>query len=438
MSTRRQGTRRSAVALAGAIALLVGGFAGGPAMAQDDDPVVLVAEDFATADVAGVVADQTPRLATNAGVQARVPGVGDGPDCVQAEDGTVVCLEVEPATDEEAAALVQSRQGASARVQVSPQAVQPYPSWCVSNGITNAYFGHRLAACGAWNGTLTTFEIVNGVRVQSGLATFALMSYVYTSATLGTWAHQFSISQSTASGEAVGYSVMGAFGCAGACTTSGGTIPVTALTNGVWHDYEAFGDTTATTPGAIGSGQSLWDFNYVKGSIISDTATMWSPTVRCDRAVPGASLGCVLPDWTPGITYYAASWPTFGPHIVAAQASGLPGGSPQNPLNRTTDQVLRDANRTLSCGNAPSIPLFSCDEYPFASTYQGAVNSGGGPRTYSWCQMTLPGPSSTGPLGYSVCMIDANENSLAGSSMNTVLFMGQRVMEGDPFYVQIS
>lgn len=335
-------------------------------------------------------------------------------------------------------AMVQSRLGASARGEVSPQAVQPYPSWCTSNGFTNAYLGHRLAACGAWNGSLTTYELVNGVRVPSGLATFALLSYVYTSASMGTWAHQFSIVQSTAEGEAVGFSVTGTFACAGQCVTSGGTIPITPLTNGVWHDYEAFGDTTATTPGAVGSAQSLWDFYYVKGSQLSDIATMWSPTVRCDRAVPGAALGCVLPDWTPGINYSAASWPTFGAHITAAQASGLPGGSAANPLNRTTDQALRDANRTLSCGSAPSIVGLSCDEYPFASTYQGAVNSGGGPRTYSWCNLTLPGPSSTGPLGYSVCMIDATENSMAGSAMNTVLFLGQRIMEGDPFYVQIS
>lgn len=34
-------------------------------------------------------------------------------------------------------------------------------------------------------------------------------------------------------------------------------------------------------------------------------------------------------------------------------------------------------------------------------------------------------------------MIDANENSQAGSLMNSVLFVPSRVIDGDAFYVQI-
>jgi hypothetical protein len=34
-------------------------------------------------------------------------------------------------------------------------------------------------------------------------------------------------------------------------------------------------------------------------------------------------------------------------------------------------------------------------------------------------------------------MIDANENSQAGSLMNSVLFVRSRVIDGDAFYVQI-
>ena len=82
-------------------------------------------------------------------------------------------------------------------------------------------------------------------------------------------------------------------------------------------------------------------------------------------------------------------------------------------------------------------PGKSCDEYPFASTYEGAALSGGGPRTQSWCQVPLSGPPSTGPAGYSVCTINAAENSQAGSLLNSVLYSPYRVIDGDAFHINV-
>ena len=161
--------------------------------------------------------------------------------------------------------------------------------------------------------------------------------------------------------------------------------------------------------------------------------------VGCDNAVPGRNIiGCVVPGITPAIRYDGTSFVEFGAHVAGAQASGLRGGSVANPLHRLVDATAQAANRNTACpASLPRPTGKSCDEYPFASTYEGAALSGGGPRTQGWCQVTLNGTPSTGALGYSVCMIDAAENSQAGSLMNSVLFVPMRVIDSDAFYVQI-
>ena len=79
---------------------------------------------------------------------------------------------------------------------------------------------------------------------------------------------------------------------------------------------------------------------------------------------------------------------------------------------------------------------YSCDEYPFRSTYQGASTGGGTGRTFDWCQIILLPTGVTGPNGYSSCMIPVGENSSAGSLLNN-FYVNFRVIDTDPFYVWI-
>ena len=89
-------------------------FAAGPATAQSDDPVP-AAGDFAQVAVAGVQADETPRLASESDATARAPGAQAAQECQTAEDGMVICVEMTSATDEETSALVRERARVSAR-----------------------------------------------------------------------------------------------------------------------------------------------------------------------------------------------------------------------------------------------------------------------------------------------------------------------------------
>ena len=95
---------------------------------------------------------------------------------------------------------------------------------------------------------------------------------------------------------------------------------------------------------------------------------------------------------------------------------GVPGAN--NPLIRDTNQADIDANRKASCaGFVSNGPGDSCDEYPFASTYQGAA--------------------FVGPGRYSTAHVPSDQNKQAGSDRNG-FFLTQRIINGDPFYALIT
>src|SRR5262249_60791508 len=109
--------------------------------------------------------------------------------------------------------------------------------------------------------------------------------------------------------------------------------------------------------------------------------------------------------------------------------SGLP-----SLLTRLTDPGLIEANRATACPDSyPRPDGKSCDEYPFASTYQGAAFIGGGPRTFDWCQVDIGQPGSTGGSAHSVCMIDADQNSGGGRALGA-FYGDNRVIDHDAFY----
>ncbi|MBM7331887.1 hypothetical protein JS562_55185, partial [Agrobacterium sp. S2] len=120
-----------------------------------------------------------------------------------------------------------------------------------------------------------------------------------------------------------------------------------------------------------------------------------TPTVRCDQALPGStSVGCVIPGATPEVTYPLSGYPEFGAHLLNAEASGLPGSwYTATPLHRLTDATLRQQNRDTACPSSLTRPTGkSCDEYPFASTWEGALTGAGGlgGRTFASCQISEP------------------------------------------------
>jgi len=87
------------------------------------------------------------------------------------------------------------------------------------------------------------------------------------------------------------------------------------------------------------------------------------------------------------------------------------------PLTRDTNSTDQKANRKASCGTISANnhnSTLSCDEYPYATTHQGAAF----------------GPFVSG-------LINAAQNSKEGSYLSA-FYLYNRVAEGDPFYVLVT
>lgn len=134
-------------------------------------------------------------------------------------------------------------------------------------------------------------------------------------------------------------------------------------------------------------------------------------TTRCDnKAVKGSvTAGCVMDGATGTAVFGAAVDPAFTRHVRDAISSGLP-----STLTWRYNAAANSASRAVACPSSSSLPRppgTSCDEYPFASTYEGATK-GQKARTFSWCKTT---GNLTGAAGFSRCMIVADQNRHAGS-----------------------
>jgi hypothetical protein len=167
--------------------------------------------------------------------------------------------------------------------------------------------------------------------------------------------------------------------------------------------------------------------------------------VRCDSATPGtAASGCVNPQKTPVLPRTVSlQYPAFAQHVAAAQESGLP-GSPQSgrALHRLTDPGSVDANREKACPGAWERPdgrePMSCDEYPFASTYEGAAfedAAGFTGRTFDFCKLTQLPPGVSGLRGWSSCWIPLIQNTRAGSVTGR-WYTINRILDGESFFIE--
>lgn len=185
---------------------------------------------------------------------------------------------------------------------------------------------------------------------------------------------------------------------------------------------------TATSPGRDLVNDSIRPYatlsapRHDKGSAV--IGSTFRP--RCDntpRITPQTTGGCVYPD-VPGlykIDVTNARVAAVGWHVLWAQRNlKHPWGvvNSRYPLHRTFDEKLQNDNREVACGRGvprpPGRPDLTCDEYPFAQTYEGASRNS----------------------DYSCHFLDGKANSREGSVRKADL-NGQRILENDAFYVQV-
>jgi hypothetical protein len=326
-------------------------------------------------------------------------------------------------------------QGSAANGPAAASSVA-FPEWC-----TGSLMGTRTEACEASGVSLTTRVIdSNGAVRITGELFMNRFDYTYAATDISTFAHQSGVASYDGWGDALGASVSGSAHSSGSCTTNSSSFPSQqVLPHYNIRSGEAFFDTTATGIGAIGYCTTTWDLVFtVPGYAASNAASVSMNEIRCDNAVGAqgfrpARVGCVVYWYASAAAYSQSSLPTLTRHVSQAQQSGLPGATFAAPLVRTTNQATIDLNRQRACGDAPSIPGLSCDEYPLASSTQGLA-AGGTRRSFPGCLILAP--TATGPSGASACMIQASENNSQGGIM-AAFYYDWRVLDGDPYRVVV-
>ena len=138
------------------------------------------------------------------------------------------------------------------------------------------------------------------------------------------------------------------------------------------------------------------------------------------------------------MTYSQKDSPKLNLHIIQAEQSGLPGAIGSSTyLHYLANHTIRNLNRNTSCPTSLPNPKasdgYTCDEYPFASTYEGAGTGSGGPaRSFDGCFMT--DSPDTGDTGFSRCYVPGDEQDTQGRVIaNTI--SSQQLLDGDPYQV---
>ncbi|AZS87220.1 hypothetical protein ELQ87_25525 [Streptomyces griseoviridis] len=321
------------------------------------------------------------------------------------------------------------------------------PEWCYtsSEGDGTWYF-NRARACAIATLVVNVINVPTGEL--SGQILYQTNEYVYTNPELGTWGHQLAIRLVTQWGATAGTTVEGDATCEGTCSLSASDVdfPSQALSQSSLPYGDALPATTATTAGAVGEAKTsmYWEFKNTQWAKQPGLNRSQVPTpIRCDNNTKGVSkVGCVFKDYVPtNVVSLSGLYPNYARHIKEAQESGLPGAYPDGqPLTRQTDSAEATTNRRTACpqasnGGYPRPTGYSCDEYPFASTHEGAASNKDLGRAFSWCQISAL-TSRTGP-GWSACMIPATENTAAGRDDLRPFYNANRVLEEDEFYVWI-
>lgn len=299
----------------------------------------------------------------------------------------------------------------------------------------------RFVMCKATSGVYQVFLAQGGTIV--GEIYFNYHSMVTLQARDLRWTQSFDYTPTYAWGVLGTPTLWSVPDCMFYCTIVGGNPP-----SGSPLDNHAGTATFTSTrlPGQVWGASSDWGMWITNPVAVNKvTPTLWAnyPGHRCDDALPGGTAGCANQDFIPTLDIPESRYPMYAQHvrhaIHTAELTDL--------LTRTTDSTLSDANRRIACPTGTNYPRptgYTCDEYPFHVTLEGAAANPAG-FTFNFdtkrlgrliCQVPwLTEHRSTTNRGYSACMIPAAENSLGGSDLQS-FFLDNRVIDRDKFRVR--
>ncbi|WP_336160040.1 NucA/NucB deoxyribonuclease domain-containing protein [Amycolatopsis sp. VC5-11] len=312
-----------------------------------------------------------------------------------------------------------TRVAAGEKTKVPASGTIPVPSWCENDVIKST----RFEVCGMSRWDISVVKVPSGT--PSGGMRVNQLGYLHADYDKIDWQYEAVQTFENIWGDAEGTTVSATGWCHGDCLVENqfwptqiakpsvpGEEPWEGYVVGVSNKFQAneIGD------GVLGGETTLSNpkWTNLKLSNAGD-----APNVRCDNVLwAQQAAGCAVSGVIPEMFYELnGPYPELARHIKQAQAKGLPGvidRKPPAPLTRAMDQKVRRANNRAACPDSlPRPEGEDCDEYPFASTWQGAA---------------------FGP--YDIEMINAKQNEDGGTALNK-FFNQNRVIEETPFWVTI-
>ncbi|MFI6360674.1 NucA/NucB deoxyribonuclease domain-containing protein [Streptomyces sp. NPDC050743] len=318
----------------------------------------------------------------------------------------------------------------------------PTPCLGVVTGANNVLDPDRFHSCSSASYSATVVTVPGGATI--GRMPLTVLQWTTDhAAALGTaaaWDHGVDVTTGTGTGVLAG-GVQLSF--TSLCTINAGICTVTA-TSGTQPAVYTSGSETTVIYNEADAGPASSGLNAVT-TATSKLGIQWVETYnnltatwsdngtfqsagrglanRCDSylgiysGINANAQACVNETFTPTLTYSAVTNPAVSDvaqHVYNAQASlpshwGVPAYG--NWLSRDTDLADQADNRMAACTGV----LPSCDEFPLASTHQGAAFSAPG----DWSAVT----------------VSASANSAQGG-ITGAFYTSNRVVEADKFWVK--
>ncbi|MEU7863225.1 hypothetical protein [Nonomuraea sp. NPDC049141] len=307
----------------------------------------------------------------------------------------------------------------------------------------------RTAACVIEDGILLIFTVPNGVVI--GSIQFTVSSLTTLDYGSLQWSQSWHYQANSVAGPAIP-AVLDTFvyaepECLASCTvSSSGLVGGSALPGHVHSATTYF----ASPPGGYKwnahGGMRYWFANSAWVNPTSN-ASITAPAVhRCDDALPGYNKGCVYDSVRPMHDVLSYRYPSYAYHLQLA----IKHFKMTDVLTRTQNQTIIDNNYNTACPPGHPKPTkpgtWSCDEYPFKSTYNGAYSQPYGRNIFIFNLSTgyefncgaswLPVRALSDSGGYSVCMISLADNAGGGSDLSSFYYKS-RVLDGDQFQVRV-
>ncbi|GHE58294.1 NucA/NucB deoxyribonuclease domain-containing protein [Streptomyces capitiformicae] len=321
-----------------------------------------------------------------------------------------------PAGIEASAAQLRVTVG-SAKGKAGALATPTANATCTINRITV----NRFSSCEWVTVHVDVIRVVNGRPVIEGTADFNVKHQMTLKTNSANWGEKFTVSKAKTTGKGKGVRVNIS------ATSGGGTKPTVKFPQGRTLDSVGNGTVSyksaAIAPKKIKpKAKTTYKYTFTKAGYRPGGVSYASATYRCDNYYGSSRTnrsGCAFPEAPTAVSMVGLARIDEGIRKLRARGGhyGDPNGG--KPLHWMINKTQEGKNRAAVCPrSAPAdmkrVGRTSCDEYPFASSYEGGTHLPANQRTITW--------------------VKVQENKSQGGRITA--WRGQmHVMDRDPFYV---